>query len=440
MIGLKKHSAFKIITAFICFTASILLAAPLADADMDPVQDMSKGAPVSGQMLPDTGNITVNFKDVAITTVLNYLSEVSGIDIVPSPEVAGTVTMRLRDKPWEVALDVVTRNRGYVYSRDDEKGIIRVMPKSKLEEEEPVTEIIFLNYISPGKGPHERISKLTNPSNATTVFDQRNANGVMTAIKNMLSPSEKVVYVADSNAFIITAIPARIQAIKKMIAAVDIKIPQIVLEAKVIEVTLDKNDQFGIDWNMVIEAAGSRRPTTFPFTNTGLFPLLPGGGQRKFFPVNSGGNFNDTAFPQIDVTSLFNPAAAATAGATFAYGTLDFSQFTAVLRLIDQMDNTNIISSPKVTTLNNQLATIKVTNNIFLQKSMESTDTARTITVEFEQEPRETGVILNVIPHVNEKDEIMVNLKPEVSTVPHFQELVTFPPKTVPLVIRVQVC
>ena len=423
MVRIKEMVITKALILFLSFFLAVGLTAPYAFSDVSAVQNLSVGASSSSQVLPDSGNVTVNFKDVDITTVLHYLSEVSGIDIVPSPEVTGTVTMRLRDKPWAVALDVVTRNRGYVYSIDDEKGIIRVMPKAKLEDEEPISEVIFLNYITPGQESLMTIAERKNSIEKTSLQDYYEAKGLFGAIKQILSKNETVTYLKNSNALVVTAIPARIQKVKKLIAKIDKKTPQIMLETKIIEVSLDKNDQFGIDWNMVIEASGSRRPTTFPFTNAGLFPMLPGGAQRNFLPVNSGGDFNDTAFPQIDVTSLFDPTALATSGAMFAYGTLDFSQFSAVLRLIDEMDNTNIISSPRVTTLNNQLATIKVTNNFYLQKSIDSTDTARTITVEFETKARETGVILEVIPHVNEKNEITVDLHPSVSTVPTFEEL-----------------
>jgi len=82
-----------------------------------------------------------------------------------------------------------------------------------------------------------------------------------------------------------------------------------------------------------------------------------------------------------------------------------------------------LISSPRITTLNNQKATIKVITNLFLQKQQKSTDSATTVTVEFEKDPREVGVILEVTPHVNDKGEISVTLKPEVSTTPTFTEL-----------------
>jgi type IV pilus assembly protein PilQ len=197
--------------------------------------------------LPKPGNVTVNFKEVEIKTVLHYLSEVSGVDIVPSPGVEGTVTMRLRDKPWERALDIVTRNYGFAYSRDG--NIIRVIPKGKLQTEEPITEVIPLNYIiqDTGEDTDQNITQLMEAVNSVL----------------MAKAGEKATFLPTANAIVITAIPARVSTIKDMIGMIDKKTPQIMLEARVIEVTLDRNDQFGIDWNAVITAAGARRPTTF---------------------------------------------------------------------------------------------------------------------------------------------------------------------------------
>jgi len=423
-MSLIKKSKFRKMCLFIALVPFLSgVTCPDAYSEIAPAQESPViAASAVKQPLPSSGNVTVNFKDVDINTVLQYLSEVSGIDIVPSPEVTGTVTMRLRDKPWQVALDVVTRNRGYVYSRDDEQGIIRVLPKSKLEDEAPVSEVIYLNYIQPPSG--ETFKLVTGEGQQAPLPREQDIekNPLLMAVNKILVGNEKAMYIPSSNALIVTAIPSRIGEVKKLVAKLDKRTPQIMLETKVIEIILDKNDQFGIDWNMVVSAAGARRPTTFPFTNTGLLESLPGG-QRKFFPTQSSGNFNDTAFPQLNAATFFDPSAAATAGAMFAYGTLDFSQFTAVLRMIDNRDDSKIISSPRVTTLNNQPAVIKVTNNVYLQKQVKTTDTATLVTVEFEEEPRETGVILQVIPHVNENGEITVDLKPEVSTVPQFEEL-----------------
>jgi len=122
------------------------------------------GGDNAGIKLPGDGNITVNFKEVDIKTVLSYLSEISGVDIVPTPGVEGLVTMRLRDKPWLVALDIVTRNHGYTYSQ--EQDIIRVMPRSMLQTESAITEVIPLNYIIKNSKDENQRQKGRNSSGA----------------------------------------------------------------------------------------------------------------------------------------------------------------------------------------------------------------------------------------------------------------------------------
>jgi len=380
-------------------------------------------------LLPKAGNVTVNFRDVDIQTVLHYLSEVSGVDIVPSPGVEGAVTMRLRDKPWEVALDIVTRNYNYAYSRDDEKGIIRVMPKSSLQEEEPVTVVIPLNYVIQST---EDMMSLN--SDDAEVGSDRNISQLMKAVNSVISSEigERATFLPNINAIVVTAIPARVGIIKEMLTKIDKKTPQIMLDAKVIEVTLDRDDQFGIDWNAVISAAGARRPTTLPFRNDGNLNFLPSK-QNNYYPattMNSTGLTGQGNMPIVDAFSavgqMINPTSFTTATNTanlFSFGTLDFTQFSATLRMIDDRDDTTILSSPHITTLNNQPAVIKVVSNIYLQKQQKTTDDASVVTVEFEEDPRQVGVVLQVTPHINERDEIIVNLRPQVSSSLTFEEL-----------------
>ena len=143
--------------------------------------------------------------------------------------------------------------------------------------------------------------------------------------------------------------------------------------------------------------------------------------QKKYYP---GSGFADadalttnTDFPMMDKSVQDPLGLVYGTNNLFTYGTLDFSQFTATLSLIEDRTDTEVLSSPRITTLNNQKATIKVVEKIMLQKTQETTQTAGIVTVEFEKESeaREVGVILTVIPHVNEEGDISVNLLPEVS-------------------------
>ncbi|MBF0494422.1 MAG: secretin and TonB N-terminal domain-containing protein, partial [Candidatus Omnitrophica bacterium] len=391
-------------------------------------------------VMPTPGNISVNFKDVDIHTVLNYLSEISSVDIIPSPEVKGMVTMRLRNKPWEVALDIITRTYGYAYSKEND--IIRVMPRDKLQTEDVITEVISLQNMV------ENV-ELRKGGGASSGGDSGSSGGgggggggkegvavskekkgieeLMKAIDSMLSKArgETATFVSNTNSIVITAIPSKIKSIKAMVAKLDKKPPQILLEAQVIEILLSNTEKMGIDWNTVITASGAKRPTTFPFQNDGILKMLPGY-QREYYPSSNGVD-GRTDFPLMDISSAkVNPITVTPSDtALFTYGTLDFTQFQAVLSMLDQRSNTNILSKPRITTLNNQKATIKVVQKVMLQKTQSAVQTANVVTVEFEkdEEAREVGVILTVIPHVNDSGEIVVNVVPEVSSDVTFSQL-----------------
>ncbi|MEA3489209.1 MAG: secretin and TonB N-terminal domain-containing protein [Candidatus Omnitrophota bacterium] len=386
-------------------------AAPAGTSGADIVKQDIK------QPLPKPGNVTVNFKDVDIKTVLHYLSEVSNVDIVPSPGVEAKVTMRLRDKPWLTALDIVTRNYGYTYSREGD--IIRVIPRGQLQTEEPVTEVIPLNNII----REIELEKEEEGDEITVRKKDESIQQLMSAISYIIDTGrgERATYISSVNSVIVTAIPAHISQIKDMVAEIDKRTPQIILDTKIVEILLDEDERFGVDWQTIISAAGARRPITFPFTGAGLLTWLPSGLQRQFFP-----SYNlevDTVegqrFPYLNPVPFMDPTAvpAGQGNSIFSFGTLDFTTFQATLSLLEQRGDTEILSSPRITTLNNQKATIKVIEKIMLQQSIESTESARTVTIEYESEDdaREVGVKMMVIPHVNEEGDISVNLLPEVS-------------------------
>lgn len=424
---IKKNRFSEILAVLVAITFFISAGACPLEGQTDIAATVEKPA----VPLPQAGNITVNFKDVDILTVLNYLSDVGGVDIIPSPGVTGNITMRLRDKPWEVALDIVTRNYGFAYSRDG--NIIRVMPRSMLQTEDVVTAVIPLKHIIRDISLVKQggLTTAKAKEEVTVEKEQEGINRIMDAINATLDEKkgEKATYVTTVNAIIVTAIPAKINSIKQMLGAIDKKPAQILLDAKVVEILLDDDERMGIDWNVIVSAAGARRPTTLPFTADGVLKFLPND-QRAYLSQNTltpgvatAGDLTQM-FPPISLATLptMTQTTAANALNVFSYGTLDFSQFTAVLNMISDRTDTNIISTPRITTLNNQKATIKVVQRWMLQKSVETTQTAAVVTVEFEtdDEAREIGVKLAVIPHVNDEGDILVNLIPEVSSDPSF--------------------
>ncbi|MDP2913554.1 MAG: secretin N-terminal domain-containing protein [Candidatus Omnitrophota bacterium] len=352
----------------------------------------------------DPGNVTVNFKDADIRTVLTYIAEVSGVDIVPAPDVKGVVDLKLTNKPWNVALDIIVRNYGFAYEREGD--IIRVVTIDKLKQEELATQTIALNY---GK-----------------------SKDVVNSIKDIVSDRGRVMYDERTNTVLVTDIPTNLYKIAQIIEKLDKKTDQVLIEARVIETILDDSEKLGIDWNVKVSAVGAKRPTTLPFEAFKTpFNTKSGEGQAYFPQVQ-------TASPQSTTVGLGGATITDTSaefptGASgvfsfpyalkdqFTFGTLDFSEFKVVLELIKSRANTDIVSNPRIATLNNSEASISVGQTLGLPTYERNSETGKMGITGYEA--KELGIILKVTPHVNDKREIVVDLAPEISDLLRYDTL-----------------
>lgn len=332
--------------------------------------------------LPETteaSNITVDFKDADIRDVLRIISFKSGVNIVASNDVAGLVTIRLVNVEWERALDVILKNNNFVYERD--KDIIRVMTIENLGKEELATEIFILNYAQ--------------------------AAEVAAAISEIVSERGRVKFDSRTNQVILTDIPTNIYKIGKVIAGLDRKTAQVMIEAKIIETVLDDDERLGIDWTALASATGSVRPLLFPFAVDKTY----GKTGKKYFPrVNQTGDFAssvENGFPFAQTTD-------------FTFGTLSFGQFQAVLEILKTRSDTKTLSNPRIVTLNNNEAVIHVGRNYNIPLYERNDSTGQMEITDYEE--RDIGIKLTVTPHVNAQGEIVVDLKPEITSFLQFDD------------------
>ena len=242
------------------------------------------------------------------------------------------------------------------------------------------------------------------------------------AVKDMLTERGKMTFDARTNTLLVTDLPTNIYKVKQVVSQIDKKTPQVMIEARIFETLLEKDEKMGIDWTMKIAAIGARRPTTMPFAQWPFREIMPHALDR-FFPFGQTGG--TTAVAGSGVATTTEPADFPTTpdGQTtafpfvesdsFTYGTLDFTQFQAVLELLRQRRRTEVISNPRITTLNNNEAKILVGRVYNFPIFDQSEESGRWIISGYEA--KELGIKLLVTPHVNDNNEIVVELKPEIS-------------------------
>lgn len=412
---MKKMRLLLIIFLMIALTAPLSAeektgsAAPTTQSKAEIQEAVSpKAEPVQAEAEPPAeeatgmvpGNVTVNFKGADIRTVLSYISEVAGVDIVASPDVKGVIDLRLTDKPWKVALDVIVRNYGFAYEREGD--IIRVVTLDKLKQEEVITQAMSLNY---GK-----------------------AKDLVPAIKKIISARGRVKYDDRTNMLIVTDIPTNVYRVAQILEKLDKETEQVLIEARIIETVLGDDEKIGIDWNVKFEVSGAKRPTTFPFdyfdpgskllerytplVQTGTtITTADAGGQTSTqtpaaYPATPGLTDYAKGFPFVDYSQeMFKD--------TFSFGTLDFSQFSAVLELLKQRAQTNVVSNPRIATLNNNEANILVGQTLNMPKYERNAMTGKIEITGYDA--KDLGIKLKVTPHINDKGEIVVDIIPEIS-------------------------
>jgi len=324
------------------------------------------------------GVVSLDFRDADIQDILRVLSYKSGVNIVAGPEVTGLVTIQLENVPWQRALDVVVQTYGYAYDRRDNIITVTTVENLKkrredemvLSEQEPlVTRAFVLNYAK--------------------------ASSVIESVEKMRTERGSINYDERTNSIIVRDTVSNVEMIGEIVKKLDATTPQVLIESRIVETTLGDTEKLGINWNLQASGTGSVWNSTFPIRD------------------GNNGNF----VQPVPVESIDATTGLITYDATnnFAYGTLNFSQFTALMQVIETRSDTNTLSNPRVVTLDNQPAKIVVGTQYPFPEYTYNEDQGQMQVSGWYY--KDIGVIFEVTPHVNNAGMVTLDLKPTVTAI-----------------------
>jgi len=320
------------------------------------------------------GCVTLDFEDADIRNVLEILSYKAGVNIVPSPDVQGLVTIKLKNVTWQDALNVILKSYGYGY---DQRGnvivVTNVQNLKKLREDD-----LFL-------------AEQESVGTKTFLLDYADAAEVVGSIEKMLTTRGTVNFDKRTNVLIVRDTPSNLELISKIVDRLDATTPQVLIEAKIIETTLSNTEKMGIDWVVEATATGAARPTYFPFTASSSNKYVKG--------LN---------FPSA-TTDLFT------------FGTLDFSQMQAVLELLKSRSGTDILSNPRIVTLDNQKANIVVGSQYPLPEYTYNEEQGKLQVSGWDY--KDIGIIFEVTPHVNKAGYVTLDVEPRITAIVDYVEV-----------------
>lgn len=329
------------------------------------------------------GEISIEAANVDITTVLRGLSMQAGRNIIISRNVTGEVTFTIRDAQFYDALEAILSANGFRYL--EKGGFIHVMTEDEFEKLENAnrkveTRLVRLNYLNA-----EDAKTFVEPmlSEAGTIVATGRVGEEISDTENLGDNS-----FSDTPTVLVRDYEEELDEITATLAALDRQPQMVLIEATILQATLNDTNSLGVDFSIFfnIDGLDLANPLTV------VDQLISG----------SASDSNSQAAISSPVGGTDQAG-----GAKIGITSNDVSFF---VRALNQITNTNVVSNPKLTVLNRQRADILVGQQLgYLQTTQ--TETSVTQTVEF----LDVGTQLSVRPFVSEDGFIRLELKPSVS-------------------------
>jgi len=357
---------------FLAAAAQAQASAPAAQAPSVPPL-AATGGRQSGRSY--SGNpVSLDFQQADLRAVLRVFSEISGLNIVIDPAVKGTVDVALRDVPWDQALDIILRANKLGYIVDG--TVVRIAPLTTLADEENQRRKLADEQALAGD-----LKVLTR----TLSYAKAEELQVLLT-KSVLSKRGSVQVDQRTNTLIISDLPEMLESASSLIGTLDTAQPQVEIEARIIQTTKAFARALGVQWGMNGQVSPTLGNTTnMAFPNSGAITGAAGPGKMVNLPV-----------------------AGATSAAGLVLGSVNGAfNLDVALSALETSGNGRILSTPKVSTLNNVEAEVTQGIQIPLQ-----TIANNTVTVTF----KDAALTLKVTPQITASGTVIMKVALENAT------------------------
>ncbi|WP_034898750.1 pilus (MSHA type) biogenesis protein MshL [Paraglaciecola psychrophila] len=356
-----------------------------------------KGTPYSVAIHPDvSGEISLDLKQVALTDVFDLVAELYGYEIEHKQNIYRIYPTGMRTETFAINYLLMKRD-GATQTSITSGGVSQASGNSS-------SGINSQNRFSGNSSNSGSSSNSNNNlgsgnnSNGTSISTRTETDfwaELLATLESMLGKGEGKSVMVTPQAGLVTvrAMPKEIRAVKAFLdVSEEIIQRQVILEARIIEVALDDGYQQGINWGQILANSGS---TDFQFSNS------PG----------AIGNSISAALGNVTSLSFIN------------------KDFSGVLSLLSTQGNVQVLSSPRVTAINNQKAVIKVGDDEYFVTDVSSQSTISSSTTSvvpnIELTPFFSGIALDVTPQIDADGMVLLHVHPSVIETQEQEKIVT---------------
>ncbi len=342
--------------------------------------------------------IDLDMMDARVTDILRLLAEVSNLNIIASDDVQGTISLRLRDVPWDQAFDIILKAKGL--DKVQVGNVIRVAPAARISQERDAA-----------LASQKASEKLEPLSVEFVAINYAKAEELEAHVKNVLSDRGSVTSEARTNTLIIKDIKKGIKAAETLVSRLDTPIPQVLIEARIVEASSSFSRDLGIQWGVDFQTGGNVSTDLF---GSGVDSQgLPAGGQTPPSTTTTP-TFQQRSGVQDFAVNLPATGSIGTLGALgFVLGKAGQNPLILDLRLSagEQEGQLRTISRPRVVTMDNKEAKIEDGESV----PFETTSASGTSTIFID-----ANLSLTVTPHITPDGSVLMKIKASKNSIGTF--------------------
>ena len=351
--------------------------------------------------------ISMDFKDASLKDVLKIFSQQSGLNFVAAENIEDiNLTLYLNDVSVKQALEKLLSANSLIYELDPASNIFMVK-RSTAPEIKLLTKVFYLKFARvPGSrlggeitsGMSVSLKGLSGGGDGGVA--EEGASSIVTIITNILTEFGKIDVDVRTNSLIVTDIPQQFAVIEDVIAKLDTPLPQVMIEVEILDVAKNDVDDLGVQWPTSVaklDVSGAKA-VSFPFNPS------------RYKARTSGASWSEYTSPGgVDLSgwSSYN----------FLPSILSVVNAELALNLLKSKTSTKSLARPRILTLSNETAEIKiVTDEAIGIETSSSTNSEGGAVTSVSAERYETGVSLRVTPQVDmDSREITMFIEPVVS-------------------------
>ncbi|SUD42473.1 type IV pilus biogenesis protein PilQ [Pseudomonas fluorescens] len=375
------------VALWIAFTAPMTEAVPKR---IDLIQLPPPGSsPLNTARGPFTGNrLSLNFQDIEVRAVLQQIADVAGLNLVAGDDVQGSITLRLKDVPWDQALDLVLQAKGL--DRRVTANVLLVAPAEELAAREllALESRKLMTELTPLRRELLQVN-YAKASELAKLFQS------VAGLEGATDERGSVTVDDRTNNIIAYQTGERLEELRRIVSQLDVPVRQVMIEARIVEANVDYDKSVGVRWGGLLRSKGNWN----------------GGGVDKK-PSGEGESSDSSPFVDLGVVSP-------SSGLGIAFIT-DNVLLDLELTAMEKGGNGEVISQPKVVTSNKETARILKGTEIPYQEATSEGATS----VSF----KEASLSLEVTPQITPDDQVIMEVRVTKDEPDYLNKLNDVPP------------